>query len=122
MIFNKTGKYIRRSYPMQNGSITTTNAYKYLGFIFTPSGELCSGLKDLRDRALRAYHKLKTKMGHYFRLHPAITLSLFDALIKPILLYSSDFWGCLKMPKNNPIENMFEDPLRLFWGFKNRHQ
>ena len=92
---------------MQNGSITTTNTYKYLGFIFTPSGELCSGLKDLRDRALRAYHKLKTKMGHYFRLHPAITLSLFDSLIKPILLYSSDFWGCLKMPKNNPIENMF---------------
>ena len=46
-------------------------------------------------------------MGHYFRLHPAITLSLFDSLIKPILLYSSDFWGCLKMPKNNPVENMY---------------
>ena len=91
MIFNKTGKYIRRTYPMNNGVITTTNSYKYLGFIFTPSGELCTGLKDLRDRALRAYHKLKNKMGHYFRLHPAITLSLFDSLIKPILLYSSDF-------------------------------
>ena len=107
MIFNKTGKYIRRTYPMNNGVITTTNSYKYLGFIFTPSGELCTGLKDLRDRALRAYHKLKNKMGHYFRLHPAITLSLFDSLIKPILLYSSDFWGCLKMPKNNPVENMY---------------
>ena len=46
-------------------------------------------------------------MGHYFRLHPKITLSLFDSLIKPILLYGSDFWGCLKMPKNNPVENMF---------------
>ena len=27
-------------------------------------------------------------------------------MIKPILLYSADFWGCLKMPKNNPIENV----------------
>ena len=36
MIFNKTGKYIRRSYPMKNGKIETTNSYKYLGFIFTP--------------------------------------------------------------------------------------
>ena len=58
MIFNKTGKNIRRTYPMNNGTITTTNSYKYLGFIFTPSGELCTGLKDLRDRVLRAYHKL----------------------------------------------------------------
>ena len=31
---------------------------------------------------------------------------MFDALIKPILLYNSDFWGCLKIPKNNPIENV----------------
>ena len=107
MIFNKTGKFIRRSYPMKNGNIETTKSYKYLGFIFTPSGEIFSGLRDLRDRALRAYHKLKHKMGLHFRLHPAITLSLFDSLIKPILLYSSDFWGCLKMPRNNPIQNMY---------------
>ena len=107
MIFNKTGKYIRRSYPMKNGTIETTNSYKYLGFIFTPSGEIVSGLKDLRDRALRAYHKLKNKMGHHFRLYPCTRISLFDSLIKPILLYSSDFWGCLKLPKNNPIENLY---------------
>ena len=107
MIFNKTGKFIRRSYPMKNGTIETTKSYKYLGFIFTPSGEIVSGLKDLRDRALRAYHKLKHKMGLHFRLHPFTTMSLFDSLIKPILLYSSDFWGCLKMPNNNPIENMY---------------
>jgi len=107
MIFNKTGKYIRRSYPMKYGNVETTNSYKYLGFIFTPSGEIVSGLRDLKDRALRAYHKLKHKMGHHFRLHPLTTISLFDSLIKPILLYSSDFWGCLKMPNNNPIENMY---------------
>ena len=107
MIFNKTGKYIRRSYPIDNGTIETTNSYKYLGLIFTPSGEIVSGLKDLRDRAMRAYHKLKHKMGHHFRLHPRTTLALFDSLIKPILLYSFDFWGCLKIPKNNPIENMY---------------
>ena len=34
------------------------------------------------------------------------TLKLMDSLIKPILLYASDFWGCLKLPKNNPIENL----------------
>ena len=107
MIFNKTGKFIRRSYPMKNGTIETTKTYKYLGFVFTPSGEINSGLRDLKERATRAYQKLKQKLGFYFRLHPLTTISLFDSLVKPILLYSSDFWGCLNMPKNNPIENMY---------------
>ena len=107
MIFNKTGKFIRRSYPMKNGIIETTKSYKYLGFILTPSGGIISGLKDLRDRAQRAYYKLKHKLGLHFRLYPSTTISLFESLIKPILLYSSDFWGCLKMPKNNPLEIMY---------------
>ena len=107
MIFNKTGKFIRRSYPMKNGIIETTKSYKYLGFVLTPSGGIISGLKDLRDRAQRAYYKLKHKLGLHFRLYPSTTISLFESLIKPILLYSSDFWGCLKMPKNNPLEIMY---------------
>ena len=105
MIFNKSGKYIRRSFNFDNERIFTTNSYKYLGFIVTPSGEITTGLNDLKDRALKAYYKLKKTMGFYFRLHPKVTLHLFDILIKPILLYNSDFWGCLKVPNNNPIEN-----------------
>ena len=42
-------------------------------------------------------------MGQYFKTE--MTLNLLDTLIKPILLYASDFWGCLKMLHNNPIEN-----------------
>ena len=68
MIFNKTDKFFRRTFNFYNKNIFTTNSYKYLGFIVTPSGEITSGLKDLKDRALRAYFKLKSSMGHYFRL------------------------------------------------------
>ena len=106
MIFNRTGKYLKRSFKCGNEKIFTTNSYKYLGFIITPSGELTSGLTDLKNRALKAYYKLKKIMGFHFRKHVNITLHLFDSLIKPILIYNSDFWGCLKMPANNPIENM----------------
>ena len=28
-------------------------------------------------------------------------------MVKPILLYCSDFWGCMKQPKNNPIERLY---------------
>ena len=76
------------------------------GLMFTPSGEITTALKDLKDRALRVYYKLKTKLGKFFRKDVKTSLNLFNTLVKPILLYSTDFWGCLKMPKNNPIENV----------------
>ena len=106
MIFNKGGRHLRRSFRVGKEIIHTTNNYKYLGFILTPSGEINTRLQDLKDRALRAYYSLKGKMGDYFMSYPSTTLHLFDTLIKPILLYNSDYWGCLKLPKNNLIENM----------------
>ena len=105
MVFNKSGRFYRNAYKLGEGFISSTNTYKYLGFIFTPSGEINSGLKDLKDRGLRAYYKLKQGLGQYFRLHINTTIFLFNTLIKPILLYAADFWGCLKMPRNNPIAN-----------------
>ena len=106
MIFNKTGRHIRRNFFLGDQIVSTTREYKYLGFKITPSGEINSGLWDLKDRALKAFFKLKKKMGPLFLKHPLVTIKLFQALIKPILLYSSDFWGALKMPKNNPLENL----------------
>ena len=107
MIFNKTGRHIRGNFFFGDDRIETTRQYKYLGFLVTPSGEINSGLKDLKDRALRALHKLKKKMGISFRKNPKTTIKLFRSLIEPILLYASDFWGILKMPSNNPIETLF---------------
>ena len=49
---------------------------------------------------------MKDKLGICFSTYLSDTIQLFDALVKPILLYGSDFWGCLSMPKNNPIETL----------------
>ena len=106
MIFNKTGRLIRRTFYLGNKKVDMTREYKYLGFLITPSINLNTSLCDLKDRALRAIAAMKTKLGPLFKKHILISLHLFDSLIKPILLYASDFWGCLKLPKNNPIENV----------------
>ena len=37
-------------------------------------------------------------------------------MINPILLYASDFWGCLKLPKNNPIERLHNIFCKLLLG------
>ena len=46
--------------------------------------------------------KLKTLLGTSFQQNIEITLNLFDSLIKPILLYSSDFLRMLGTPKGQP--------------------
>ena len=107
MIFNKNGRHLRRNLYFGNDKLDTTREYKYLGFLITPSGEINSGLKDLKDRALRALAKLKYKMGQSFRKQPSITIKIFRSLIEPILLYASDWWGVMKMPNTNPIETLF---------------
>ena len=74
MIFNKNGRHIRRNFYVGSEKLESNRQYKYLGFIVTPSGEIGTGLKDLKDRALRALAKLKNKLGISFRKHPLITL------------------------------------------------
>ena len=59
MIFNKSGRHIRRRFSIGGVGIDTTREYKYLGFKVTPSGEIKSGLSDLKDRALKAFMQLK---------------------------------------------------------------
>ena len=93
-------------------------SYKYLGFIFTPSGEINTGLRDLKDRALKAYIKLKNKLGAFFYNNINVALKYFNALVTPILLYSSDFWGCLNLPKNNPIEKINNMVCKQLLGVK----
>ena len=48
--------------------------------MITPSGEICSGLKDLKDRAIKAFMKLTTLFQHF----PLVSRKLFDALIVKI--------------------------------------
>ena len=50
--------------------------------------------------------KLRNNLGTSFNQDIMTNLTLVDVMIKPILLYNSDFWGCMKLPKNNPIENL----------------
>ena len=106
MTFNRTGKLLRKSFYLGEHKLETVKEYKYLGFMVTPRGGIETGLKDLKDRAMKAFYKMKHQLGPQFRKHPLITIKLFETLIQPILLYSSDFWGILKQPRNNPIEIM----------------
>ena len=56
MIFNKGGRLMRRSFYLDGVQLENVRSYKYLGFLITPSGEINTGLKDLRD-GLQSFHE-----------------------------------------------------------------
>ena len=66
MIFNRTGKLLRNKFYLSGVELENVRSYKYLGFKSSPSGEIKSGLQDLRDRAFKAFMKLKTLLGTSF--------------------------------------------------------
>ena len=66
IIFNKTGRHIRKYFYLGKTKIETTNEYKYLGFKLTPFGGINPGIKDLKDRAMKAFFKMKHDLGPEF--------------------------------------------------------
>ena len=113
---------MRSPFYLNGVKLEMVRQYKYLGFVLTPSGEIGTGLHDLRDRAFKAFMKVKNDLGLCFNQDIPIILHLIDSLVKPILLYASDFWGCLKLPENNPIENLHMIMCKQIWVYKNRLQ
>ena len=73
-------------------------------------------MQDLRDRAFKAFQALKARMGESFNGDIVTALNSYDVLIKPILTYASDLWGCLKIPQTNPIENFHMKVLKQILG------
>ena len=106
MIFNKTGRIIHRIFHYKGIPLENVCSYKYLGFVVTLSESITKGLEDLRARALKALMKVRHGMGKLFNKSIRDNLRIFDYMVKPILLYASDFWGCQKLPVNNPIDRL----------------
>ena len=84
MVCNKTGRLLKKHYFTYNNiALQCVREYKYLGFILTPSGEITSGMEDLRLRALRAFAKIRKALGVCFHHNLYNSIHLFNYMIKP---------------------------------------
>ena len=106
IVFSKSGRIKDHKFTYDGIRLETVNRYKYLGFLVSSSGCLKWGLEDLRIRALKGLMSLKNTLGHFFRKNVKNTIHLYNTMVKPIMLYASDFWGSLKLPQNNPVEKL----------------
>ena len=97
MCFNKSGKLIRNCFFFEENALEDVSDMMYLGFLVRCNGSINAGLKNLGERALKAFYKIKESIGYSFYRNAHVAFKIFDSIIKPILLYASDFWGLYKL-------------------------
>ena len=94
MIFNKSGKCLKKfKFYINKQVLDCVPSYTYLGIKLSTSGKLHRAQDDLRYRALQALFKLKQDLFLETTIPIKLHLKLFDAVVKPILLYCSEVWS-----------------------------
>ena len=59
----------------------------------SPYGNFNLARQELKKVALKALYRLRKEMGNHFRENIKLTMMSFDALISPMLFYTSEMWG-----------------------------
>ena len=88
--------------------IKITDKYKYLGVIFSRSGNFLNARKHLVEQSKKAMHLLFTRANN-LDLPLDLQLKLFDNTVLPILTYGSEVWGYEGL---DILERVYTDFLR----------
>lgn len=93
MIFQKqcTNLMNTHNFYLDNTKLQQTKNYTYLGLNITYTGNTNMAVKDLRDKARRAFCAIKRNIKTNIPIR--IWLKIFQFVIEPILLYGSEIWG-----------------------------
>ena len=108
MIFNKI-KYEENIFQIDGLPLETVKTYTYLGIKISNSGSFVSAIKELSNKAKRAYFAMKS-IYIDSNINPKLFLKTFDALVKPISLYGCEIWGAFghkTQGNDNPFNTLF---------------
>ena len=93
IVFNSRGiKLTSNSFMVGDNPIEIVDTYQYLGIKFKPSGSFTFAVGELFDKANRAWFAISNILYQHKKLAVRKALQLFDSLIRPILLYATEFW------------------------------
>ena len=89
------------NFKIENCELEVVDEYCYLGIVINRSGSLKLAQSTLKDKAMRAFFGLKKTIDRSKISFRAQT-TLFDSLIKPIVLYGAPIW----LPTSPLIKNL----------------
>lgn len=98
MVFRKGGFLANCERWFYDGKLLeVVNRYKYLGFMLTTKLSDVSACEEYASKAKGKVFDILKTMWALGNLNAKIFFQLFDAQIKPMLLYASEVWGLLKL-------------------------
>ena len=116
MILNGRGlkldKVPEHQFYIGSDPIQVVDTYQYLGFSLKSSGSVQYSVGELYDKASRAWFAISNILYKYKRLPVSRAFQLFDSLIRPIALYSCEFWLPNILTKKNFSS---KEALLRFW-------
>ena len=121
MTFTRGTQKEKTVFTIDGINLQNTREYKYLGIIINKKNcTFLPAIKALRIKATRALYAIKAKIN-INKLPIRLALKLFDALVKPILLYASETWEPFlnhdyKKWDNNEIEKVHTQFLKQLIG------
>ena len=86
--------------------IEVVDEFCYLGINLDYTGNLNKAVKLLNEQALKAFNQLLLVFSR-LNLDIKTKLSLFDALVAPIILYGSEVWGVYNMKEVDKLNYKF---------------
>ena len=92
VIFSNRSPSVNTKFYFKGQEIEIVKEYKYLGIYLSRSGSFLQAKRHLVDQANNALFALQRKV-RILNLPLDMQAYLFDKVIKPILLYSSEIWG-----------------------------
>ncbi len=109
-INDKRTDYFSQTIKIWETILNHVTCYNYLGLTISASGQFNTAIKDLTDKARRAFYSIRRPL---IKFNPPIKLwiKIFDSIIKPILLYGCEIWG-LKFKLN--YESWDKNPVEIF--------
>ena len=94
MIFNKSGRLIKKYFKVNGKVLEPVQTFCYLGFDLKASGTVKQAMNTLYDKAKKAMLPLLRSIAR-FNLPVKTSFSLFHAYIAPIALYNAENWMTL---------------------------
>ena len=76
-----------------NAVVKVTNAYKYLGMIFTTKLSVSAALSDVCREGKQGVIEIQKSMRRLSTINSCLFWKFFDAQITPILTYPAEVWG-----------------------------
>ena len=98
MIFRKGGHVAAGEKWFFNGKvIEIVNSYKYLGYTLTTKLSTNSACHEYASKAKGKILDLMKTMWSLGCVNTYLFFKLFDAQVKPMLLYASEVWGSVRL-------------------------